>query len=252
MHVGPLDDIVDTADTVALDHVEADEASVSLAGTPRVLDNPEVVVAIAAILKHTLVGLLVAGVPPLGDLAFDGGLGLGVGTGRGVDIRVRSNSSVSDNDDCVVKASGALISGDDSRVVVLEGLAASVDGDSHGLHGNSSFHVVDGSSDLAPVGNSGGDSSGLMRTKSLTGSVGTIVTVQDGTLLLKELVGVSHPGTIATVSTVVLSEEIDVSLNLFGDTSRTGITVCAIKEVLLGEARSVSGVQGLGEGTLNR
>ena len=77
-----LDDTVHTTDARAGRDLEKDEAIITPASAPRVLDLPVVVVAVG-VGEATLSSVIIsAGVPPLTNLASSGSgrLGLGVGT----------------------------------------------------------------------------------------------------------------------------------------------------------------------------
>ena len=63
----PFDDLVDTTDTVATGDLDEDEAIVAPTGSPGVLDLP--IVLVAALHAAAVIGAILAGVPPLGDLA---------------------------------------------------------------------------------------------------------------------------------------------------------------------------------------
>lgn len=91
-----------------------------------------------------------------------------------------------------------------------------------------------------------------MSTETLGGGVGSFGDV-NCTVIDQEIVGVFHPGAIATIATVKLAEQISVSLHEVS--LHVGfvvdITVGTVHQVLLGEVLSVANTTLLGEGALN-
>ena len=134
------------------------------------------------------------------------------GAPRVLDEVVRGTvlGSISDGEDTVIELGSASGSGEDSRLVRLEG-------DFVGLNGNGDGGFVEGSLEL--VGVVGGDhgvagglngGSGLSFASSdLTGSGGVrVVSLEDGGVVLVESEGEGHGATVATVVQSVARDEL--------------------------------------------
>lgn len=234
--VGILCHIVDSKDTVSVDDVELDEAIVSPV-TPRVLDEP-VVGHLVGVDEHAagISLLLFARVPPLGHVAL----------WRSRVGAITANEA--NNSDCVVKRLvGTVLVKDHTRLVQLEGTATGIDGYRDWLLHDSVLHVLYSSLDLSKVGDFSDNIFVLVETLSFRGLVSSGGDI-NSTLLLEELVSVSHPGTLATVTTVVFAEK---AFTLGGKIWVVIATKGAIKKVLLGEVGRRGKVSLFGESTFN-
>lgn len=187
-------------------------------GSPGVLDLPVVVVTVRVLLQTTAIAGVLAGVPPLVDLALANSR-IRSGTGGRIRSRVglRSGSAaiiligVANKDDSVVKTGSATsILADDTVLVELEDTITSVDGDRHGVSLQLGLNIIDAVSDLAPLGDLAFGFGCVVSALSFSSSSSRgvrIVSVHHDTLLLLEPPGVAHPATIATPEAISLAEE---------------------------------------------
>jgi len=246
-HVGVFDIRVHTANTIAFGDLEENEALVAPVGAPRVLNLPVVVVTIF-VLKHAARVVLVAGVPPLVNVALGIviGIGLRLRLGAGIGRWATVLLSVADEDDGVVKTSGAAIVGtNDTLGVELEVRAAGINSNSERLFLQLLFDLVKATASVDPVpaGDLTNSLAAVVSALALSARSARsvrIVTIEHDTVLALEVPGSGHPAATAAPEAEVLTEEVHVV---------TVVAERAVNEVLLRHADWVSACLG-GNGTL--
>jgi len=246
-HVGVFDIRVHTANTFSFGDLEENEALVTPASAPRVLNLPVVVVTIG-VLKHAARVVLVAGVPPLVNVALGIVIGIGLRLRLGAGIRRRATVllSVADEDDGVVKTSGAaIVFTNDTLGVELEVGAAGINSDSERLVPQFLFDLVEATTSVDPV--PAGDLTNSLAAVVCATALGLrsarsvrIIAVEHDTVFALEVPGSGHPAATATPEAEVLTEEVHVV---------TVVAERAVNEVLLRHADGISACLG-GDGTL--
>ena len=200
-HVDLFDDGINAANTVTTGNLDAGEATITPAGTPRVLNLPVVGKALG-VSGETTATLGVALVPPLVDGALRGKR-----LRRG--IRGSCIVSVANYDDSVVEGCAAAISLLDHTALVVHKGAIGIQSHRNGLLLQSRLHFIDAvqlweianfADGLVTVMHTGGLSAGASRSVR-------VVSIEHDTLFLPELPSPVHPATIAAIAVVVFAKE---------------------------------------------
>ena len=244
-HLDPFDVLVHAADTLALGNLEKDEALVAPTVRPRVLDLPVVVEAIG-VLKHAMVALSLARVPPLEDgaLLVDG---LGIGAVIVV-VATVALLSVADQDDSVVDVGTAASVGSDNTLLVeLEGATTSIDSDGHRvslqllLHALDAVRLADPTVTLDLANNLVRLMSALRLLARVARGVG-IVAVEHDTMVLLESPGSGHPAAAAAPEAIFAIEIGAKHLLVARAASERAINEVLLREAHWGSARRLGNV----------
>jgi len=217
--------LVHTVDAFALSDLEKDEAFVAPVLAPGVLNLPVVFVAVGVLQAASVIGLVLAGVPPLVDRAVFVDR-LGVRLRARVRVVFTGLVLVADDDDAVVETSALRsVEGNDALFVEREGILASVDGDGERVRLQLLLDLIDAIFELAPPRDVADRLAAVVFARLILCGVG-VVAVKHDALILLELPSVRHPAAIAAIIFVRLAKHF----------SRAGIVPGAIDEMLLGQA----------------